>query len=229
MKNYSIIVLLLLIYSCHTKAQARKELEVPEFEKAIADNSIQLLDVRTASEYNSGHLKNSMQADWTDKNQFLDRTQYLDKNKPLFVYCLSGARSAAAADWFRKQGFQAVYELKGGISSWKTQGKPLVGATNTPQMTSSEYHSLINSHTTILVDFGAEWCPPCKKMEPVLNELQQEYGSHYKLVKVNGGTDTEVMKANSVESLPVFIIYKNGKEVWRKQGVVSKEELKKNL
>jgi hypothetical protein len=49
------------------------------------------------------------------------------------------------------------------------------------------------------------------------------------MVKVDGGVDVEIMKANKVEALPVFIIYKNGKETWRGQGIISKEELKKNL
>ena len=66
-------------------------------------------------------------------------------------------------------------------------------------------------------------------MEPVLKELQRQYGSMFSLVKVDGGNDTEIMKANNVEALPVFIIYKSGKETWRKQGIVSLEELKKNL
>jgi thioredoxin-like negative regulator of GroEL len=51
----------------------------------------------------------------------------------------------------------------------------------------------------------------------------------FKLVKVDGGIDINVMKAQKVETLPVFIIYKNGKETWRKQGVVELSELKANL
>ena len=81
----------------------------------------------------------------------------------------------------------------------------------------------------VLVDFGASWCPPCKRMEPVLDELVREKGSQFRLFKVDGGKDTDVMKAQQVDALPVFIIYKNGKEVWRHQGIVSKEELLKNL
>lgn len=229
MKNIFLVASTLLLFACNSVGQPGKELEASAFEKAISGNSIQLLDVRTAAEYRSGHIKNSLQADWSDKHQFMDRTQYLDKNNPVYVYCLSGGRSSAAAEWFRKQGYKNVFELRGGIANWKVRGKPVEGGVNTKQMTAAEYQSLINSQSTVLVDFGAPWCPPCKKMEPILNTLQEEHGSHYKLVKVDGGNDIDIMKINKVEAIPVFIIYKNGKEVWRKQGIVSKEELKKNL
>ena len=217
-----------ILVSC-TAQQKGNELDPNSFEKGITAENIQLLDVRTAGEYKSGYIKKSLQADWNDKNQFIERVQYIDKNRPVYVYCLSGARSAAAADWLRKQGYQEVYSLKGGMNSWKANNKPVEGAIVSTQMTEERYQSLINSAATVLVDFGAEWCPPCKKMEPILTELQNEYGTNYKLVKVDGGVDIDIMKANKVEALPVFIIYKNGKEVWRTQGIVSKEELKKKL
>ena len=217
-----------LLLSCRAQ-QGGHEMDPNSFEKGIAGENIQLLDVRTAGEFKSGHIKKSLQADWNDKKQFTDRVQHIDKNKPVYVYCLSGARSASAADWLRKQGYHEVYQLKGGMISWKANNMPLEGAIATKQMTVAEYESYINSSPTVLVDFGAEWCPPCKKMEPVLSELQKELGANYKLVKVDGGADVDVMKANKVEALPVFIIYKNGKEVWRREGIVSKEELKKNL
>jgi rhodanese-related sulfurtransferase/glutaredoxin len=229
MKGIALFVLQAsLLLSC-TAQQGSQELDPNSFEKGIASENIQLLDVRTAGEFKSGYIKKSQQADWNDKKQFTDRVQYIDKNKPVYVYCLSGARSASAADWLRKQGYLEVYHLKGGMISWKANNKPVEGAIATKQMTAEEYQSSINSSATVLVDFGADWCPPCKKMEPVLEALQKEHGANYKLVKVDGGKDVEIMKANKVDALPVFIIYKNGKEVWRGQGIVSKEELIKNL
>jgi thioredoxin-like negative regulator of GroEL len=66
-------------------------------------------------------------------------------------------------------------------------------------------------------------------MEPVLASLQKELAGKYTLVKVDGGRDTEMMKANGVNALPVFIVYKNGKETYRVQGVVEKNILKAQL
>lgn len=86
---------------------------------------VQLLDVRTAAEYQRGHLKNTLQADWLDKKQFAERTEHLDKLKPILVYCASGVRSGEAMKWLAAKGFTNVANLKGGLSAWKMDGKPL--------------------------------------------------------------------------------------------------------
>jgi thioredoxin-like negative regulator of GroEL len=80
------------------------------------------------------------------------------------------------------------------------------------------------SKEIVLVDFGAVWCPPCKKMEPVLQEFMAENDNKLMLLKMDGGIETELMKSLNVEALPTFILYVHGKEVKRKQGLVSKEE-----
>jgi thioredoxin len=77
----------------------------------------------------------------------------------------------------------------------------------------------------VLVDFGAEWCPPCKKMEPVIAEFLKEQSEKVKLVKMDGGNEIELMKTLKVDALPTFILYKKGQESIRKQGVMTKEEL----
>jgi rhodanese-related sulfurtransferase len=218
------LIFYLFLFFC-TSLFAQDGLPVAEFETRIHTQQPQLLDVRTAGEYQSGHLKNSLQADWLNKDQFADRIKYLDKSKPLLVYCASGVRSAAAAKWLLEKGFTDVQNLQGGITAWKLQGKPVEALSGTTQLAIGKYNELISSANTVLVDFGAEWCPPCKKMEPVLQQLQKEIPARYTLVKVDGGIDIDVMKAQKVDALPVFIIYKNGKETWRKQGIVELSEL----
>lgn len=228
MKRFlSFLLLSALLVSC--QSQAQDGLHAAEFEKRIQTGESQLLDVRTAGEFQSGHLKNSLQADWLNNKEFAERTKYLDKSKPLLVYCASGVRSAAAAKYLLTQGFTNVQNLKGGLTAWKLEGKTVEQPAGATQMTLDAYKALTVSAEVVLVDFGAEWCPPCKKMEPVLNQLQKELDGQFKLVKVDGGMDVDVMKAQQVESLPVFIIYKNGKETWRKQGVVELSELKEKL
>ena len=226
------IMVLILLFSCLQQAAVfAQEAVLPpaEFEKNIQTVQPQLLDVRTAREYQSSHLKNALQADWLNPQQFADRTQYLDKSKPVYVYCASGARSAEAAKWLLSKGFNNVQNLKGGISAWKMEGRSVEAVNSETQMTLSKYTELSRSADIVLVDVGAEWCPPCKKMEPVLKQLQEEVGGRFSLVKVDGGIDIEVMKSLKVEGIPVFIVYKNGKEVWRKTGVVELKELKTKL
>jgi rhodanese-related sulfurtransferase len=222
MKNSVIIILSLFFFSCN--AQNKQVLSADEFEKGMDKNSAQLLDVRTVGEFNSGHLQNALWADWNNDTEFDRRTSFIDKKKPVYVYCLSGGRSGAAAAKMRKQGF-TVYELKGGINAWKASNKNIIGQSTQKQMTINEYNSGIASNTTVLVDFGATWCPPCKTMEPIVQNLQKKYAEKFALLKVDGGRDEALLKKYGVTALPVFIVYKNGKEVWRKDGVVSEKDL----
>ena len=190
---------------------------------------MQILDVRTAGEYQNGHIKNALQADWLQQDQFKDRVQYLDKTKPVLVYCASGGRSGKAAQWLEQNGFKQIENLEGGFTQWKLENKPVEGIENVIQLTGKEYENYTKVDGTVLVDFGAEWCPPCKLMVPVIDAVKSELKDKFKLVKVDGGVNTDIMKQLNVAALPTFIVYKNGKEVWRKQGITEKAELIKHL
>ncbi len=227
-KIFVVLFFVASFYSCSSDAQ-NAVLDSKSFEAAMNSGTYQLLDVRTAGEYQSGHLKNSLQADWNNQEQFVDRIKYLDKSKPLLVYCASGVRSGNAAKYLISIGFKTALNLEGGLNKWKYEGRAVESAGNISQLTLDAYQLATKKSATVLVDFGAEWCPPCKKMEPILKEIQADKSLQFTLFKVDGGNDIEVMKANQVSALPVFIIYKNGKEVWRKQGVVEEQELKKLL
>jgi rhodanese-related sulfurtransferase len=228
MKKYFLPFIILLSFFCHSQT-SKTVLTAEEFEKGINQSNIQVLDVRTAGEYRNGHIKNSLHADWLDKVQFKERTSYIDKDKSVYIYCLSGARSEAAAEWLRKNGYSEVLELSGGINAWKKNKKELEGSSNEKQMSLDEYNSMLRSDAVLLVDFGAKWCPPCVKMEPVLTELENDKMVSYKFIKIDAGIHTDIQKELNIETLPVFIIYKNGKEVWRKQGLVTKNEFIEQL
>jgi thioredoxin len=213
------------LIACSSPAQQNNSVNSEQFEKGMSAEGVQLLDVRTAGEFNSGHLKGALQANYNNDKEFKERVAALDKTKPVYVYCLSGGRSSAAADWMRANGFVNVVNLKGGIAAWKNANKPVEGKSDAPQMSDAEYRQQLVSDKPVLVDFGAAWCPPCKKMEPVIATLAQEQGEKMKLVKIDAAVHTNLMQQYKVDALPVFIVYKNGKEVWRKQGICTKEEL----
>jgi len=201
---------------------------VADFEKAISNGGSQLLDVRSMQEYQSGHIKNALLADWTDRNEFIYRIQSLDKSKPVYTYCFSGARSSSAAAWLKERGFIA-YNLEGGIAAWKRENKPVEGTNAVKQISMQEYQSLIPKDKIVLVDISADWCPPCKKMEPIVDSLSRSATAHFVLLKVNGGEQNSIAQALKITAFPSFIIYRNGKEYWRKTGIVTAEELTKQL
>lgn len=231
MKTFLSFFLVAFTIACSSKQSNSQSgsLSASAFEKKLADTNVQILDVRTAGEYQSGHLKNALQADWLDKAQFTDRIQHLDKNKPVLVYCASGVRSRQAMQLMAQQEFKQVYNMEGGMSAWKIEGKAVESANISPELSIPAFQAMVNKSKITLVDIGADWCPPCKKMEPVLQQLKKDLGETYSLVKVDGGNDIAVMKALQFVALPTFIVFKDGKETWRKQGIVSLEELKAQI
>jgi rhodanese-related sulfurtransferase len=222
------VLLSAIIVSC--TAQTKTALTADEFEKQITtQKNIQILDVRTPGEFFGGHIKNALQADWNDKTEFERRIAFVDKNKPVYVYCQAGGRSAAAADKMRKAGYKNVYELTGGINAWRAASKALEGASTEKQMTVDAFNTSINASKTVLVDFGASWCPPCIQMEPVLKKVTEKNKGKFTLLKVDGGRDQVILQAYKVTALPVFIVFKNGKQVWRKDGVATEKEIAEQL
>lgn len=211
--------------ACNSSAQ--HNLSVEDFESGISGKNIQLLDVRTADEYKTGHLENAMLANWNDNEEFTKRVMALDKKYPVYTYCLSGARSASATEWLRKNGFTA-YNMAGGISAWKRAGKPVEKEVMVKQVSLEDYWKMIPADKTVLVDFGAVWCAPCRKMAPVVDALPGKY-RNLKLVKIDGSEQVEICKELKIEEFPTFILYKDGKEVWRKQGIVAPEEFARLL
>jgi len=223
MKNIARLLMLctLVLVSACTHGQS---LNPDGFETELKKDTVaQLLDVRTPDEYNEGHIKGAMQANIQKEQEFIRRAQALDQKKTVYVYCLSGSRSQAAATWLRQHGYN-VKQLEGGITAWKNAGKPVEGLVTKPEMPAAEYMKMVNNGL-VLVDFGAEWCPPCRKLKPVIGGVKQKFANNLKVVEIDGGAQTKLVKANNVNSLPTIILYKAGKEVWRADGYIAQKDL----
>lgn len=198
------------------------------FKAAIDKGGVQILDVRTAAEFNGGYIAHALQANWMDQAEFKRRTQFLDKNIPVYIYCASGGRSAAAQDYLLSQGFK-VTNLEGGMSNWKMKGLPIEGGTAKAQMRITDVDNVIATNDLVLIDIGAEWCPPCRKMLPTMDSLKNDPTLKFYFLAVDGGNDVDVMRHLKSDDLPTFIIYKKGKEVWRHVGIAPTEAFKKAM
>lgn len=84
---------------------------------------------------------------------------------------------------------------------------------------------VLNANETVLVDFYADWCGPCKMMAPVIEELAEELQGKAKVGKINVDESTDIATQYDVMSIPTIIILKNGEEVKRFIGVRDKQEL----
>lgn len=93
-------------------------LDSKTFRAAIKNKKVQLVDVRTPGEYNSGHIGKAQNIDLFQRGNFKHSFEKLDKSKPVYLYCRSGARSRKAARKILDMGFEKVYDLKGGYIQW---------------------------------------------------------------------------------------------------------------
>jgi thioredoxin 1 len=88
------------------------------------------------------------------------------------------------------------------------------------------FGEIIKSKNPVLVDFYADWCGPCKTMAPILKELKSVTGEKLTILKVDVDRNQRVSQQYQIQSIPTMILFKNGKILWRKTGVVSIKELK---
>jgi thioredoxin len=217
-----------LFFSNCSKGQSFESMSVPDFESKLKTVvNAQLLDVRTSGEYAEGAIANAKNIDWNGDN-FEAEVQKLDKSKPVFVYCLAGGRSKKAAKKLNELGFSTIYEMDGGYMKWSAAHPPIQKTVNTG-MAKSEYEKLISSDKVVVINFFAEWCGPCKKMGPYITKMTKEYQGKAKIVRVDADKNKSLFNELGYTELPVVIVFKDGKEIWKKTGFVSEEELKAQL
>jgi thioredoxin len=210
-----------------------KHVGAAEFKKLVDGGKGIVLDVRTPGETARGHIKDASMVDYYDP-QFKNKLNLMQKNKPIYVYCASGGRSSRAASVLTQLGFSQVYNLQGGIRAWSYAGYPVVTSkqqvdNNIKALSLSEFQGQLKTNVPVLVDFHTQWCVPCKRMAPTVDELEKEMGSKAKVMRIDADQSKETAQHYKVRGVPVFIVFKNGQEVWRHTGVISKEELKKAL
>ena len=224
---------LLFLTSCENGQTQNTKTNLPanEFDSKIKELSpAMVIDVRTPVEFAKGHLPNAKNFDWNGKS-FDQQIAMLSKEKPVFVYCLSGARSTSAANKMISDGFKEVYQLEGGILKWRGANLPETtdSASIHAGLNMQQFEELLNSDKLVLVDFYADWCEPCKLMKPYLDEISKDMATKVTLVRINADDNQALCKELKIDALPVLQIYKNKQLSWTHIGYLEKADVVKQL
>lgn len=89
--------------------------------------------------------------------------------------------------------------------------------------------SVAQSDRPVLIDFWAEWCGPCKMLNPVLKEIATEAGDRVTIAKINVDEEPELANRFRVQSIPTMIVFKNGTEQSRLVGLAPKKKILEQL
>lgn len=89
----------------------------------------------------------------------------------------------------------------------------------------SSFQDLIATKQLVLVDFTATWCGPCKAMAPILKEVAKEVGNSARIIKIDVDKNAQLAQQLKIKGVPTFILYKEGKILWRESGMQTKQQL----
>lgn len=230
---YSICFLL----SSVTALAQQKTIPADEYMRLLVETKNEyLLDVRTPEEFKQEHLNNAINLN-VNGSSFSAEIDKLDKNRPVFLYCLSGGRSGNAMEVLKQKGFGTVYNMEGGILQWKARNFPLnnttpasMAASSWKGMSKEEFRKLTQeSDIPVLVDFKAVWCGPCKMLKPELEALQEEYQGKLKIIEIDVDQHKSLADDMQIRSIPLMIYYKNGKVAMNIEGYADRENIKRSL
>ncbi|MCR5601001.1 MAG: thioredoxin family protein [Ruminococcus sp.] len=93
-------------------------------------------------------------------------------------------------------------------------------------ISNAEFDSeVLGSELPVLADFYSDSCIPCKRMSPILSQLEAEYADKIKIVKINTNFEKELVEKYSILAAPTLILFKNGEEVSRIRGAAKKDDI----
>ena len=93
----------------------------------------------------------------------------------------------------------------------------------------SNFNEIINKDKPVLVDFFATWCGPCQTMSPILKQVKDELGESVSIIKIDVDKNKALATKFQVRGVPTFMLFKNGQQVWKQAGLLTKNELKQKI
>jgi thioredoxin len=223
------------------QATMMNHLSLQEFEKMTAKTKQpQIIDLRPISEFNLQHLPNAIHVTAAGYNETL---KGLDTAKAIFIYATSNVSLSAGIEQLKIAGFSKIYGTFKDVTSiasedMGTNVATIASTSNTARALAldsmqvksngfslDDYNKMIRKEKFLLIDFYADWCMPCQKMVPIIEEITKELKGKLLVKRLNVDNCKEVVSAMPVFPIPMLYLYKNGNLLWKNQGLIDKASL----
>lgn len=103
-------------------------------------------------------------------------------------------------------------------------------ADNLTQVTDQNFSEVVlKSEKPVVIDFWAEWCPPCLRLAPIFEEFANEYGDKMTFAKLNTDENQMTVGHLGIQGIPVLIFFRGGREVNRVVGLQSRDTLRRHI
>ncbi|NKI30899.1 rhodanese-like domain-containing protein [Croceivirga thetidis] len=120
--KYHLLTFLLslsLFFGCQSQQEAKiTKIDKTYLKENVIGKQVQLVDVRTAEEYEVGRIGDAVNFNVVQGDEFLEQIKTLDKSKPVYLYCKAGGRSNRAAELLKAEGFTQIFDYSGGYNDW---------------------------------------------------------------------------------------------------------------
>lgn len=190
----------------------------------LAASGVTVLDVRTAGEYEAGHIPGALNI---PVDQVAGSLAALDPSQPVAVYCATGSRSVAAVTTLEQAGFTKIYHFNEGMIAWAGDVERGAVAAAPPAADEAPMDS------PVLYEFYTDWCPSCKTMKPVVDGLKQEYEGTVEFRLINTDTDPNAQALAAkygISAVPTFVFLNaDGSEAGRLLGEQPEDTMRQRL
>jgi thioredoxin 1 len=93
----------------------------------------------------------------------------------------------------------------------------------------TKFKEIINGELPVLVDFYADWCGPCKAMQPALDSFARAFSEQLRVIKVNVDNNPSAAVGYQIQSLPTLVLFYKGQPIWRQSGALSRIQLEQEV
>jgi thioredoxin 1 len=97
------------------------------------------------------------------------------------------------------------------------------------EISDAEFDDLVGKNRIVVIDFWAPWCPPCRAIAPILEELSREYEGKVVMAKINVDQNREKAEEYGIRSIPTLLFFKEGKLIDRQIGAVPKRIIQEKI